>query len=83
MKREMLKKYIETGREIEFAYKGKMYSITYYGDENKKDYISFCEFYKEPIDVTNFDELCNTCYDGVKVIDMWEALTEDDDYSIY
>ncbi len=54
MRKEELKELIELGHEIEFKYKGKKYSITYYNDK-RKNYISFCEFYKEPIDVSNVE----------------------------
>ena len=84
MKKEELKEYIETGREIEFEYKGKWYSITYFNRNKKRDYISFCEFYKTPVNVSNFKDLCNIKYNGTKVIDMWESLSEEDsDYDIY
>lgn len=38
---EKLKKWIETGNEIEFTYKGEEYSVTYPNDGE----ISFCKFY--------------------------------------
>ena len=31
MKRKEIEELIQTGREIEFSYKNKRYSITYYG----------------------------------------------------
>ena len=37
---DVLKKWVRTGRELEFNYKGKDYSITYYNDD-RKDFISF------------------------------------------
>ncbi len=84
MKKEELKEYVETGREIEFVYEGKRYSITYYDDEIVKDYISFREIYKTPVDVSNFEDLCNITYNGVKVIDMWESISEEYvDYDIF
>ena len=42
--------------EIELTYKDKKYSLTYY-DDNRKDYISFCEFDKDVLDVSSIDEL--------------------------
>ena len=44
---EQLKNYINIRNEIEFNYRGKKYSITYwYPDDNEDDaYISFCEYY--------------------------------------
>ena len=43
MKLETLSKYIAMGREIEFSYGGKMYSITY-TFASKKQTIHFCQF---------------------------------------
>ena len=73
--------YIDTGREIEFTYDKKEYSITYYND-NRVNFISFCEFYKEPIDVSSFDELLEKKYNGISIKDMIESLSEDD-YSVF
>lgn len=56
MKRKEIEELVNTGREIEFSYKDKKYSITYYGDKRKK-YISFCEFNNQPIDVSSINEL--------------------------
>lgn len=81
MKKEELTELIETGREIEFTYNKKRYSITY-SNEDVEDYISFCEFYKEPTDVSSVDELCNVVRDGVTVLEMLESIT-DKDISIY
>lgn len=46
MKIDKLKEYISTGREIEFAFNDKMYSITYSYDGNMQT-IHFCEFNKK------------------------------------
>lgn len=56
MNKALFEELISTNREIEFDYKGKRYSVTYYND-NRPDYISFAEFYKRPIDVKSIDEL--------------------------
>lgn len=56
MTKEQLFKWVDTGRELEFNYKGKDYSITYYNDD-RKDFISFCEAYDETVDVATVDEL--------------------------
>ena len=77
MKKEVLIDYIECGREIEFKYKGKMYSIKY-SPADMDDFISFCEFYKEPTNVTTIDDLLEVSRDGVTVLKMWESLSEDD-----
>lgn len=81
MTKEELKELIETGREIEFTYNKKRYSITY-SNENVKDYISFCEFYKETTDISSVDELCKVEREGVTVLEMLESLT-DKDISVY
>ena len=77
MTKELLAEYIEHGREIEFQYNGKMYSITY-GIINGKEVTSFCEFYKETTEVETFDQLLEVSRDGVTVLKMWESLTGDD-----
>ena len=77
MKKEVLIDYIECGREIEFKYSGKMYSITY-SPADMDDFISFCEFYKEPTNVTTIDDLLEISRYGVTVLKMWESLSEDD-----
>ena len=56
MTKEQLFEWVDTGRELEFNYKGKDYSITYFR-KNRKICISFCEFYKETLDVATVDEL--------------------------
>ncbi len=46
MKKSELLNYLAAGREIEFTYKEKMYSITHIVESNVQK-ISFCEFYQE------------------------------------
>lgn len=82
MTKEELKNYIDIGHEIEFKYKGKMYSITY-GDADGVDVISFCEFYKEPIDVINFDDLCKINYQGENLLDILASLNDKQDVWIF
>ncbi len=77
MKLELLHKYIECGRELEFKHKGKMFSITY-ATINGHDAISFCEFYHDSIEVSTFEELVAINYQGTTLMDMWITLTEDD-----
>ncbi len=77
MTKDLLKEYIDCGREIEFKYNDKMYSITY-GISDNEEVISFCEFDKETTEVESFDELLEVSRDGVTVLQMWEHLTEDD-----
>ena len=76
---EVLKKWVRTGRELEFNYKGKDYSITYYNDD-RKDFISFCEAYDETVDVATVDELWNSTYKGIKLSEMLSSIPEDDVY---
>ena len=77
MTKDLLKEYVECGREIEFKYKDKMYSITY-GIIDDEEMISFCEFYKESTEVKTFEELIEVTRDGVTVLQMWESLIEED-----
>ena len=77
MTKDLLKEYVDCGREIEFKYNDKMYSITY-GIIDDEEVISFCEFYKETTEVKTFEELIEASRDGVTVLQMWESLTEED-----
>lgn len=81
MTKKELKTYIEDGREIEFTYKKKRYSITYYNDDREK-YISVCEFYKDPVDVANFDELFLIILNNKSIGEMLSSIS-DDEYSLY
>ena len=76
MTKEQLFEWVDTGRELEFNYKGKDYSIIYFR-KNRKIYISFCEFYKETLDVATVDELWNSTYKGIKLSDMLSSIPED------
>lgn len=77
MTKELLREYIDSGREIEFKYNDKMYSITY-GTIDEKEVISFCEFYKKSVEVDNFEELTELKYADVSVLEMWQSATEDE-----
>lgn len=77
MNKKELEEYVASGREIEFKYKGKKYSITY-SPEGQEDYISFCEFYKETSDVKTVEDLLKVERDGVTVLQMIESLSEED-----
>lgn len=79
MTKEQLFEWVDTGRELEFNYKGKDYSITYFRN-NRKICISFCEFYKETLDVATVDELWISTYKGIKLSDMLSSIPEDDVY---
>ena len=78
-----LKNYIEIHNEIEFSYKGKKYSITYYYPDDTEDnsWISFCEFYKETTEVKTAEELWNNVIrDGVTVGKMLSSISKDEIY---
>ena len=79
MTKEHLFVSVDTGRDLEFNYKGNDYSITYFR-KNRKICISFCEFYKETLDVATVDELWNSTYKGIKLSDMFSSIPEDDVY---
>lgn len=68
---------VDEGHEIEFVCEGRKYSVTY-GEINGKEVISFCEFYKDSVEVETVDELLDIVYDNKKVSDMIEMLTEND-----
>ena len=77
MTKEALVNYITHGREIEFKYNDKMYSITY-SPSWMEDFISFCEFDKETSDVKEINELLDITREGVTVLEMWESISEKD-----
>ena len=81
MTKNQLQYYVDNYYDIEFLYNGKKYSITYYEDD-RDDYISFCEFYKTPKDVKNFEKLCDIKVNGVSLLQIIESLPEDN-ISIY
>jgi len=75
---ELLKEYVDFGREIEFQYRGKNFSVTYATIAPMGHIISFCEFYQKPVDVKTVDELLQAKWNGEKFADIWESLTEED-----
>lgn len=77
MNLDQLREYVSEGREIEFKFNGKNYSITY-GVIDGKNVISFCEFYQETTEVETVDELIKVERDGVTVLHMLESITEED-----
>ncbi|MBP3853734.1 MAG: hypothetical protein J6D18_04105 [Erysipelotrichaceae bacterium] len=77
MTKDLLKEYVDCGREIEFKYNDKMYSITY-GVIDDHDVISFCEFDQKTTEVRTFEELLTISREGATVLQMWESLTEED-----
>ncbi len=81
MRAECIESLVEGNREIEFTYQDKKYSITYYND-NRKNYISFCEFYKTPEDVSNVRELLKILIDGKTLEQVFSELP-DSAFDIY
>ena len=77
MKRKEIEELIQNGREIEFSYKNKRYSITYYGDK-RSNYISFCEFNIEPKDVSSVEELLALTIDGLTLEQVLNNIPNDD-----
>ena len=81
MTKEIFNELIATGREIELDYKGKKYSIIYFKENNEK-IISFCEYYKDTLDVRSADELWNSTYNNISIEEMLSSLSEDE-YSVF
>ena len=77
MKKELLSDLVEHGREIEFKYNDRMFSITYGTTAEGKEVISFCEFYKETTEVETFDELLKVSRNGITVLQMWEESADE------
>lgn len=73
---DSLKEFVECGREIEFVFHDKRYSITY-GIIGGKEIISFCEFYQYTSDVETVDELLLQSRDGYTVKEMWSSIGEE------
>ena len=74
---EELEQLVKTGREIEFSFKDKRYSITYGFIENEY-VISFCEFYKETTEVKDFNSLLKVSRNGITVKEMIESVSDKD-----
>lgn len=74
-----LTEYIKIGNEIEIEKDGKKYSITYYSDD-RKDYISFCEFYQDTLDVASAQQLWESTYHGFKIADFLSGLKPENIY---
>ena len=81
MKIEAIEELIKAGREIEFRYKGKRFSITYYNDDREKN-ISVCAFYEKPTDVRNANEVFELKIGPNKLRDIFECLP-DDAFDVY
>lgn len=81
MTKEKLIEYINTGREIEFTFNGKRYSITY-GYIDNIEVISFCEFNKKTTEVVSIEKLLQITRNGYTVREMWNSL-DDSQISIF
>jgi hypothetical protein len=77
MKTEELIELINDGREIEFRYKGKKFSITY-GYIDGEEVISFCEFYKDSTEVKSVEELLEIRRSDHSVKEMMNQISEND-----
>lgn len=78
---EQLKDLVDCGQEIEFSFKGKRYSITYWypNDDENDMWISFCEFYKETTEVRTANELwSDVSRDGFTVGQMLSSIEIED-----
>ena len=76
MNKQQIIELVNSGREIEFIYDQKKYSITY-GVIDGTEVISFCEFYKESTEVKTVDELLELKINGVSVEEMFLSITDD------
>lgn len=81
MKIECIESLINENREIEFMYHGHKYSITYYND-NRKKYISVCEYYATPHDVSSVEELLKLRIGRKTLREIFEQLP-DSAFTIY
>lgn len=77
MTKDELIEYVNCGREIEFEYHGKQFSITR-GELDDDNRISFCEFYKESTEVDTAEELLKIKRYGVTVEEMLASCKEED-----
>ena len=75
MKVECIESLINENREIEFTYRRKRYSITYYNDDREK-YISVCKFYGKPVDVKNSAEVLELKIGKYTLREIFEALPD-------
>lgn len=72
-----LKELVESGREIEFSYNTKLFSITY-GMIDNEEVISFCECNGESTEVACFEELITIKRHGVTLEEMLTSITEEE-----
>ncbi len=76
MNKKELIELIESGREIEFSYNNKRFSITY-GTINGKEVISFCEYNKDSTEVECVEELLSVERYGITLEEMIGSITEE------
>lgn len=73
-----LKEWIDTGREIEFTYDGKRYSITY-GKKNGQECIYLCEFYKDDTEYESLDDFVEKAnIEGKLLSKIWGLISNID-----
>ncbi len=77
MTKEKLLEYLNCGREIEFKFNNKMFSITQ-GILDSKHVFSFCEFDKETTEVEKPEDVLEIVQDGVTVISMIQSISDSD-----
>ena len=77
MTKNTLLDYLTCGREIEFKFNDKMYSITQ-GVLDGKHVLSFCEFNQETTEVENPEDVLAIERNGVSVLTMIESISDDD-----
>lgn len=77
---DTLKYSIQTGREIEFSYRGAEYSITY-SFEGEKQTIHFCQFDQTSIDYDSIEQLIDSAKIGSEY--LRDILGSIEDVTIY
>lgn len=82
MRRECVEELINGNREIEFRYQGKRYSITYF-EKDSKHCVSFCEFFKEPIEFVECPYDVLDAKIGNKTLEQIFAKLPDSAFNIY
>ncbi|MBR1375901.1 MAG: hypothetical protein IJ566_07425 [Cardiobacteriaceae bacterium] len=81
MTKEELADYISHGHEIDFKYKNKWYGINYELTKDDRLFISFYEGHNELSEhlVKTVDALVDIRYKGVTVMEMLEALGDEEE----
>lgn len=71
--------WIACGREIEFEYSGKRYSVTYGVNDKDEKRIYFCEFYQPDTEFIDANDFMKNSKIGEHFLsDIWEDVTEVD-----